>query len=162
MGVLPVYRKSFFCSPLRPDGLGLTMIYDNGMVCCDVRVDNRFEGYDDVIHGGMVMGILDTMMWYAIIMETKKVAMTRTIEMDFYKPVLCNVDYSARAQFLKAEDRDIYASAWFEDSSGEVCSRVTGLFREAKDVSMRHVVDRLDFSEADPEIVKHFLSLLEG
>ncbi len=161
MGILPAYKNSFFCSPTRPDGLGLTMTYLDGIVRCDVLVDNRFEGYEDVIHGGIVMGILDTMMWYAILLETRKIAMTRTIEMDFYKPVLCNVVYPARAQFLKVEDRDIFASAWFEDANGEVCTSVTGLFREAKDLPLTSLIDRLDFARSDPEMVKHFLSLLK-
>jgi len=160
MDILPVYKKSFFCSPLREDGLKLTMVYENGYILCDVIVDNRYEGYEDIVHGGMVMGILDTMMWYAIFMATKKIAMTRHIDMDFFKPVMCNKLYKAKSNFLRIVERDIYAYASIEDENGELCAQVTGLFREAKDLPLQEFIDRLDFSLTPPEIKEYFMSIL--
>ena len=161
MGRLPVYKNSFFCSPLREDGLKLTMVYENGNVLCDIIIDNRYEGYGDVAHGGMVIGILDTMMWYVILMETKKISMTRHLDMDFFKPVICNKKYRAKSMFLQIMERDIYASASIENESGELCARVTGLFREAKDLSVKTFLDRLDFSYSPPEMREHFMSILK-
>ncbi len=131
MGVLPVYKNSFFCGPDREDGLQLTMIYENHIVYTDMYVDNRFEGYEDVVHGGMIFGILDVIIWYAIFMETKKICMTRKTEMDFFKPLMCNTLYRAKGKFERIEDRDIHATAWVEDSGGECYAKVTALFREA-------------------------------
>jgi acyl-coenzyme A thioesterase PaaI-like protein len=161
MGILPVYKNSFFTSPDRKDGLGLNMIYEKGTVYTDMRVDNRFEGYEDVVQGGIIFGILDVIMWYVIFMETKKICMTRKTEMDFFKPVMCNTQYKAKGELLRIEDRDIYASAWVEDSSGECYAKVTALFREGKDISIPAFIDRLDFTNTPPEIKEHFLSLLE-
>ena len=161
MGILPVYKDSFFCSPNRKDGLRLNMIYEKGTVYTDMFVDNRFEGYEDVVHGGIIFGILDVIMWWVTFMETKKICMTRKTEMDFFKPVMCNTLYKAKGELLRIEDRDIYASARVEDKSGECCAKVTGIFREGKDMSMQALIDRFDFSNISPEIKKHFLSLLE-
>jgi len=160
MGILPVYKDSFFCSPNRKDGLGLNMIYEKGTVYTDMRVDNRFEGYEDVVHGGIIFGILDVIMWWVTFMETKKICMTRKTEMDFFKPIMCNTLYKARGEVLRIENKDIYASAWVEDKSGECCAKATGLFREGKDMSMQALIDRFDFSNISPEIKEHFLSLL--
>jgi uncharacterized protein (TIGR00369 family) len=160
MGILPVYKDSFFCSPNRKDGLRLNMIYEKGTVYTDMFVDNRFEGYEDVVHGGIIFGILDVIMWWVTFMETKKICMTRKTEMDFFKPVMCNTQYKAKGELLRIEDRDIYASAWVEDSSGECYAKVTALFREGKDISIPAFIDRLDFTNTPPEIKEHFLSLL--
>jgi acyl-coenzyme A thioesterase PaaI-like protein len=159
MAFLPVYKNSFFCGHDRKDGLGLTIEYDGDLVYCHVKVDTRFEGYEDVVHGGIVMGILDTMMWYAIVMETKKICVTRHTGMDFYRPVMCNTPYIARAVYEGMEDRDIIVRAFMEDSNGDVCAKLTGTFREAKDGSFNPFVDRFDFSRCTPEISAHFRSI---
>ena len=159
-GRLPAYRDSFFCSPDRPDGIQLAMTYEDHSVLCDVFVDNRFEGYTNVVHGGMVFGILDVMIWYAIFMETQKICMTRKTDTDFLKPVMCNAVYKAKARFLAIEGRDVLASAWIENEAGEVCAKVEAVFREARDIPVQDFMEKFDFSYASPEIKAHFLSCL--
>ncbi len=159
-GVLPVYKDSFFCGFNREDGLRLRMMYEPGLVYCDVNLDNRFEGYTDVLHGGMIFGILDVIIWYVIFMETKKISMTRQTEMEFFKPVMCGSPYIAKGRFLRIEDRDIHATAWLENDQGEVCARIDALFREAKDLPIEHFINKFDFSHASPEIKEYFLSPL--
>ncbi len=58
--------------------------------------------------------------------------------------------------------RDIYASAWIEDSEGECYARVTALFREGKNLSAPDFLKNLDFSNTTPEIKAYFMSLLES
>ncbi len=161
MDILPVYKDSFFCGLERNDGLQLKMMYGEGIVCCDVNIDNRFQGYSDVLHGGMIFGILDVIIWYAIFMGTKKIAMTRHTEMDFLKPVMCNTPYVAKGKFLNIEERDIFATAWIADQNGEICARVNAIFREAKDISVERFINQYDFSRTSPEIKQHFYSLLD-
>lgn len=161
MSLLPIYRPSFFCNPERLDGVGLSMTWEDGMVQSEILVDNRFQGYSDVIHGGILVGILDSMMWYAILLQTKRVCMTRNLNTDFYKRVLCDTVYRAKSQFLKIEDKDVYATAWVEDGNGNICAKCTGTFREAKDILLSTIIDRFDFSGAAPDIKAYMLSLLD-
>jgi len=160
-GALPVYKESFFCGFARHDGLQLTMMYEDGIVFCDTNISNRFEGYTDVVHGGILFGILDVIIWYAIFMKTKKIAMTRKTEMEFFKPVMCSVHYIAKGRYLYTEERDIHAEAWIEDDAGEIYAKVNALFREGKDIPIEHFVNKFDFSYTSPEIKKHFYSLLD-
>ena len=160
-GALPAYKNSFFDGHKREDGLKLQMLYEPGLVYCHVNVDNRFEGHTNVLHGGMIFGILDVVIWYAIFMETKKVAMTRKTKMDFFKPILCNTPYIAKGRFLSIKEKDIHAIAWMENEQGEIYARLDALFREAKDIQKNHLINKYDFSHTSPEIKKHFLSILE-
>jgi uncharacterized protein (TIGR00369 family) len=161
-GRLPPYTNSFFCSPDRPDGLNLSMVYEDHQVLCDLVVDNRFEGYSGVLHGGMIFGILDVMLWFIIFLETKKICMTRKTETEFLKPIMCNAPYKARAEFLRVKSRDVHATAWIENKDGEACARVNAIFREAKDISLETVINRCDFSLTTPEIRDFFLSVLKS
>jgi uncharacterized protein (TIGR00369 family) len=160
-GRLPAYRQSFFMSPERPDGLQLQMFYEDGIVYCDMFVDNRFEGYAEVLHGGMIFGVLDVIIWYVIFMRSKKIAMTRKVEMEFMKPVLCSTAYRAKGKLTRIEEKNIYASAWVEDASGEVYARINATFREGKNLDVAAFIDRFDFSTTTPTIKEYFLSILD-
>jgi len=160
-GRLPAYKKSFFLSPERPDGLQLQVFHEDGIVYSDLLIDNRFEGYAEVLHGGMIFGILDVIVWYAIVMKTRIVAMTRKAEMEFFKPIMCSTPYRAKAEMLRIEERDIISTAWVEDSRGEVYARLNAVFREGRGFEMNPFIDRFDFSTTTPEIKEYFLSLLK-
>lgn len=159
MEVLPVYRASFFVNQQRKDGLRLKMLYDNNMVYCNMNIDTRFEGYHGVVHGGILFGILDVIIWYAIFMETKKICMTRKTDMDFFKPVLSNVPYKACGKLLRVEERDYWATAWIEDHDGDRCGQVTALFRESKNLDYNDFVKNLEFTGTSPEMKEFFLSV---
>lgn len=157
MSELPWAKGSFFLGQDRGDGLRLKLVFENGMVTCDVNVDTRFEGYEGVVHGGMVFGILDVMMWYAIFLSTRKVGLTRKTDMDFLRPVLCERTYKARARFLRMEEKDIFASAWIEDDEGQVCAEVTGLFREMKGMPDAHFLSLFEYSASEPWVREVFI-----
>ncbi len=154
MSLLPGYRKSFFMGQQRPDGLQLKMMYRKGVVYTDMNVSDAFQGYEGVVHGGMLFGILDVLMWYAIFIEARKVCMTRKTDMDFFKPVLCNRLYRAQGKLLRVEDRDVWATGWIESPDKERCAQVTALFREAKGVDYGDIVKRMDFTDVSPEMKK--------
>jgi uncharacterized protein (TIGR00369 family) len=137
------------------------MMYEDGRVYTDLFVDVRFEGYTNVVHGGMIFGVLDVILWYIILMETKKMAMTRKVEMEFLKPIMCGTHYRAQGKFIKLEKKDIHASAWVEDEHGEVYARVNAIFREGKETNMTAILERLDFGDTSPELKEFFLSLAE-
>lgn len=158
MSLLPVYQQSFFTSQYRADGLGLQIRYRRGLVYTDMTISKAFEGYESVVHGGMLFGILDVLMWYAILMESKKICMTRKTDMDFLKPVACGDPYRAAGKLLRVEERDVWATGWIEDSSRERCAQVTALFREARGIDYDDFVSRFDFAGISPEIRKLILS----
>ncbi len=157
MSLLPVSRKSFFTGVERPDGLGLQMHFRRGLVYTDIVVARAFEGYENTVHGGMIFGILDTIMWYAIIMATKKICMTRKTDMDFFKPMKCNTQYRGEGKLLRVEGRDVWATAWIDDAEKERCAQVTALFREPKRLDRERLLSRLDFTGVSPEIRELFL-----
>jgi hypothetical protein len=74
---------------------------------------------------------------------------------------MCNSPYVAKARFLAVEERDFFSEAWIEDRQGQICARVNALFREGKDISVKHFIDKFDFSYAAPAIKEYFFSLLE-
>ncbi len=162
MSILPVYPTSFFASEKRKEGMQLTIRYEDGVVYTNMNLDSRFEGYKGVIHGGMVFGVLDVLIWYSILLETRRICMTRKTEMEFLKPVLCGMPYRAEARVVAVEDRDVIAFAWVQDEHGEHYAEVKAIFREAKGLNVSDFVNSFDFSHSSPEIKEFFYSLIPG
>jgi uncharacterized protein (TIGR00369 family) len=161
VSLLPGYKRSFFMGQQRLDGLQLKIRYRKGAVHTDLSVSDSFQGYEGVVHGGILFGILDVLMWYAILMESRKVCMTRKTDMDFLKPVLCGAPYRAQGKLLRIEDRDVWATAWVESPDKERCCQTTALFREAKGINYLDAVNRMDFTDVSPEMKKILLSAPE-
>ena len=160
MSLLPFDRESFFTGKNWPDGPPLRLHFDEGRVYADITLDRNFEGYENVVFGGMLFGILDVIMWYSIVMGTRKICMTRKTDMEFLKPVMCGITYRAEGELLRVEERDVWATAWIRDKAGERYAQATALFRQAKGVDNARSVSRFDFSGVSPEIKEIFLSAL--
>lgn len=156
-GRMPFYEHSFFMDPHRADGLHLETFYEDSHIRCDFFVNNSFEGYKHVVHGGITFGVLDSLLWSVILMEAKKIAMTRKVEMEFFKPILCNTHYKALSELTAVKGKDILATAWIEDEDGTVYTRVNAVFRETKGLNARALMERFDFTYTAPEIKEYFL-----
>lgn len=158
MSLLPSDTGSFFGGLQSADGPPLRLYFSKGAVYTDLTPGQTFEGYKNVVFGGMVFGVLDVVMWYAIFMTTRKICMTRKTDMDFFKPVMCGQPYRAQGKLLRVEDRDVWATAWIEDGAKQVCAQVTALFREAKGIDRAGFMERFDFTDVPPHVKAFFLS----
>jgi acyl-coenzyme A thioesterase PaaI-like protein len=158
MSLLPADRGSFFGGLQSPDGPPMRLYFSRGLVRTDLTPGQTFEGYKNVVFGGMVFGMLDVVMWYAIFMTTRKICMTRKTDMDFFKPVMCGSPYHAQGRLLRVEDRDVWATAGIEDATGQLCAQVTALFREAKGIDRVRFMERFDFTGVSPQVKEIFLS----
>jgi uncharacterized protein (TIGR00369 family) len=155
-GFLPHNPNSFFTGKAREDGLRLQFQYEDHVVFTDITITKAHQSFENVVHGGILFGILDTIIWNVIFMETGKITMTRKTDMDFLKPVTCNITYRVQGKVVRVEDRDVWATAWIEDGNKEVLAQLNGLFREVKKIDRSRLVSGFDFSLASPEIKAHF------
>jgi acyl-coenzyme A thioesterase PaaI-like protein len=161
MNILPVYKASFFLSQQREDGLKLRVIYAGDHVYTDFQIGEQFQSETDSLYNGILFGIMDVLMWYAILMQTKKMCMTKKIDIEFLESISCNVPYRAKSKLLNADEKDIHVTAWIEDNNGQVYSKVTALFREGRGMNASEIINNFDFSETTPEMKEFFDSFLK-
>ena len=161
MNILPVYKASFFLSQQREDGLKLRVIYAGDHVYTDFQIGEQFQSETDSLYNGILFGIMDVLMWYAILMQTKKICMTKKIDIEFLEPISCNIPYRAKSKLLSADEKDIHVTAWIEDNNGQVYSKVTALFREGRGMNASDIINNFDFSETTPEMKEFFDSFLK-
>jgi acyl-coenzyme A thioesterase PaaI-like protein len=161
MNTLPNYKASFFMSQKRKDGLKLRVMYAGDHVYTDFHIDEHFRSETDSIYNGILFGIMDVLMWYAIMMQTKKICMTKKIDIEFFEPVSCNVPFRAKSRLISHERKNFHVEAWIEDSNGRIYTKVTALFREGRGMNIAKIINNFDFSETTPEMKELFNSFIE-
>ncbi|OPY81070.1 MAG: hypothetical protein A4E65_01239 [Syntrophorhabdus sp. PtaU1.Bin153] len=160
MDVLPVYKASFFLNQKRRDGLRLRVFYAGDHVYTEFQLGDRFQNETGSAYNGIFFGIMDVLMWYAILMGAKKVCMTKKITVEFFEPLLCDAPYCAKSKLTDVQGKDYYVVAWIEDRNGKAYAKVDALFREGKDVNAADLLRDFDFSETTPWMTKFFSAFL--
>ncbi|MCY0884475.1 MAG: PaaI family thioesterase, partial [Firmicutes bacterium] len=56
-------------------------------VQAETTVDARFSGFQGVVHGGIVAGLLDDAMWYTAFFRDRRITMTAALEVRYRAPV---------------------------------------------------------------------------
>ena len=148
---LPAYKKCFFCGPAT-GGLALEVRYAGGKAFCDFTAHERFQGYDGMLHGGIVAGVLDEVMWWTLFAQTKAVTATWKLEVEFRRPIVCGETYRASGEVTGPARGGYTLSGVIEDRQGRACARATGLFRKTKGFRMEDVVKLLDFRGVSGEM----------
>ena len=80
-------HRCFGCSPLNPHGLQMTFYTNEMAVYSKVKVPEHLCGWNNLVHGGVLSTILDEIMSWSAIYLLKRVAMTKSMSVDFFKPV---------------------------------------------------------------------------
>lgn len=95
----------FGCSSGNPRGLALVFRRIGDLVEADAVLDATFAGYDGLVHGGIVTTLLDEAMGWAILELAGRFAVTRTLTVDFRRPVFVDRPLRIEAR-LAGEEAD--------------------------------------------------------
>lgn len=88
----------FACGPANPHGLHMTFQSDGEVVVSRLSVPAHLRGWNDMVHGGVISTILDEVMSWAAIYLIKSVIVTRSMSVDFFKPVRIGQQLTAEAR----------------------------------------------------------------
>jgi hypothetical protein len=79
-------HNCFACGTLNAGGLGLDLHVERGRSWTELALERRFEGWENVIHGGILCTILDEVMAWALVGEDNW-GVTARMTLDFRHPV---------------------------------------------------------------------------
>ena len=119
-----------------------------------------FQGYAGMLHGGIITGILDEVMFWTVFTGTKKICATWKVEVEFQRPVVCEKIYRASGRLLPATNiGDHLASGSIEDESGKSCAIGNASFRIMRGVTFEALMEYLDFRGVPPEMQSLFQTM---
>ncbi len=126
----PYGNECFGCGPANHSGLRMEFFASEeipGHVFCRIMLANAFEGPPGHAHGGIVATLLDEAMGKANSVA-KVVAMTRTMEIQFLRPVPLEKEILVEGWNDRRDGRKNFNAARITNANREVLATATGLF----------------------------------
>jgi len=106
MGIEPAtdgrngHGHCLLCGNLHPHSWGLSFSpTEDGGVHTFFVIGSEFQGYDNMIHGGVIATLLDSAMTHCLFHRGIE-AVTGELRVRFFHPVACNIHVELRARLL--------------------------------------------------------------
>ena len=94
-------HNCFGCSPINPSGLQMKFYTRDSTVFSRLTVPDHLCGWDRLVHGGVISTILDEVMSWTGIYILKQITMTKSMTVEFIKPVYINTELKAEGQVVE-------------------------------------------------------------
>lgn len=115
--------RCFGCSPDHDHGLQMTFFEDENGVVCKWQPNTEFEGYHNVLHGGIQATMLDEVACWVIYVKAKTAGVTADMNIRYRSPVyLDKGDITITAKIIETNRRIITVKAELFDSENNLCA----------------------------------------
>jgi len=122
-------HNCFACSPVNPSGLRMKFYTNQETVNSWLKVPPHLCGYSTLVHGGIISTILDEIMSRTAVYQLKVFIMTKSITIDFIKPVYVEKEIVAEGKVLEKVNRTkARIEGFLYNDQGDLCAKSTGLF----------------------------------
>lgn len=119
----------FGCSSENPRGLALVFRSTGDVVEAEATLGPTFAGYDGLVHGGIVTTLLDEAMGWAILELAGRFAVTRSLTVDFRRPVFVDRPLRIEARLAGEEpDGAVRVQSSVFDLRGRLLASAVGIW----------------------------------
>lgn len=131
------------CGQVNPIGMRLVFHEVEHGVAAGIRVSTEWQGYEAIVHGGIVAGMLDDAMWHAIYQETSRFTVTAELCVRYKRPVTVGqlIWLSGRVDRMNARLIRAEAEIRQDDAMGSILATAEGRFMPAPEgmiIGSRH------------------------
>jgi uncharacterized protein (TIGR00369 family) len=120
-------RGCFVCGEKNSAGLGLKFRMDKerGIAEVEVRFAEHFQGWENVVHGGLLATVLDEAMIYAAAAKGVR-CVTGEITVRYVEAAPTGAALKLKGRFMDEKGRMILAESEILDPDGRVLARAAG------------------------------------
>jgi acyl-coenzyme A thioesterase PaaI-like protein len=135
----------FACGSLSEHGLKLDLHVDGQRCWTEVELEERFQGWDGIAHGGIVCTILDEVMAWSLA-TTDNWGLTARIAVDFKRPVRLGVPIRAEGWMTRQRRRLVETAGRLIDvASGQLLATAEAVYVAADEERKRELKRRYRF-----------------
>ena len=121
-------HNCFACGQQNAAGLHLEIHVGEGRSWTEIELSDRFEGWDGIIHGGILSAIVDEAMAWAVI-STGELSVTARMETTYRRPVIVGQAIRAEGWITSRRRRRFDTGARIvETGTGDVLVEATGTY----------------------------------
>jgi len=139
MELIRKYSNCFVCGDKNDYGLRVDFFCDEGVSRAEYVADNRFQGYKNILHGGIISALLDEVMIKAVIAKGILVV-TAEIEVKFIKSVRIGEKLLLEGKVTGEQKKIFTAEGKVLNSKKEIVA--TGKGRFFKVTEMRETLEQ--------------------
>ena len=148
----PEGHNCFACGTANPIGLNMQFYRQGEAVCSDIILDKKHEGWENMVHGGIVTTLLDEVMSWAIMYSKKVFLVTRNMKVKYIRPVMIGTPLTVSGKIMDEDPPKIRARAEIRDNEGRFLVRSSAEF-------VARSIEELD--SVPEEMKKQMLALFE-
>ncbi len=131
--IIPIQKPDghycFACGTANPIGLNLDFYRAGDAICSTVTLKKVHEGWENLVHGGIISTLLDEIMSWAVMYRKKVFLVTRNMSIKYVRPVMIGVPLTARGWLVDdSEPPKIRAKAEIRDEHERLMVRSTAEF----------------------------------
>lgn len=142
-------HNCFACGTLNRGGLGLELHLERGRSWVELALEDRFEGWEGVIHGGILSTILDEVMAWSLVGEDNW-GVTARLAVEFRQPIRVGVPIHADGWITRSRRRIVDTAGRIVDpSTGVELATATGVYVAASADRKRALQAQYAFRGAD-------------
>jgi uncharacterized protein (TIGR00369 family) len=135
----------FACGTLNEHGLHLDLHLERGRSWVELALDDRFQGWDEIAHGGILSTILDEVMAWALV-DHDLWGVTARLNVDFRRPVPIGRRIRGEGRVRETKRRVIYAEGVLVDAEdGTELARAEATFVGAPEARKQELKERYGF-----------------
>ena len=119
----------FGCSPVNSSGLQMNFFADRETVFSNLTIPEHLCGWSNIAHGGVLTTILDEIMSWAALHFIKRITMTKSMNIEFIKPVYIRNPLKAEGKVLEISGKhDVVMEGILYNEKGVACAKSTANF----------------------------------
>lgn len=149
---LPHSTRCFICGSENPVGLKHIFYVEENSVSSDIFIPDGYNGFKDIVHGGIVTALLDeTMGWNAFVFgKGHNLYFTRDLNVKFRKALNTDTPYLLKTKFLSEKRMFAITKGYIIDKDNNIYAEAEGKFIEISDEKMLETVQYLLFDDDKP------------
>ena len=117
----------FACGTDNNCGLKLSIEAKKGEALTVFVLDERYEGWKGIAHGGIIATILDEVMAWAVI-SLGHAALTAALEIRYRSPMFIGKSYRAIAKVKEGKNRKFIVESFIEGIQGDKIAEAKGVY----------------------------------
>ena len=118
----------FACGRDNPLGLRMEFRREAGGVICDYTPRREHQGFPGVMHGGVLVALLDEAMAWAMFASHRALGVTAKMETRYRRPAAPDGRLIVRAAVARTRGRRIEVESSIEDAGGALLVEASALF----------------------------------
>jgi uncharacterized protein (TIGR00369 family) len=140
-------HNCFGCSPRNRSGLKMNFYSTEkrDSVVSWLTVPDHYCGWSNLVHGGIISTMLDEVMCRAALVILKKLVVSKSIMVDFVKPVLIGSEIRVEGTVSKINsEREAVLQGCIYDDSSAICAQSSSLVSlfSSEDISKMGFMDQ--------------------